>query len=102
MRLLAQSGSAASTTCRTRPQAVPLRPLAVSPDEGDEQVGGVPVGLDGDVRPAADRVAEGAQELEQDGDRVRLGVRQHLGRHLAGKSVEGGEAERHRPRIGTG
>ena len=55
--------------------AGPFAGLARFADEDNEEIETVARGADTAVRGRADEVAEGGQELEQDGGRVGFGVR---------------------------
>jgi hypothetical protein len=59
-------------------------------DEDDEEVEGVAGVVHHAVGSGADDVAEGSEELEQDGGRVGLGVRGEGADGVAGEAVESG------------
>ena len=63
--------------------------LAGFADQYDEEVEAVTGGSDGAMRRGADQVAEGSEELQEDGSGIGFGVRGKSADGKAGKTVEG-------------
>ncbi len=67
--------------------------LARFADQDDEEIEAVAGGAHAAVRCVADEVAEGGQELEENGGGIGFGVRGKAADDETGKTVEGGFAE---------
>jgi hypothetical protein len=70
--------------------------LAGFADQDDEEIEAVAGGADAAVKRGADEIAEGGEELQQDGGGIGFNVRGKAADDEAGKSVEGGIGERRR------
>jgi hypothetical protein len=70
--------------------------LAGFADQDDEEIEAVAGGADAAVKRGADEIAEGGEELQQDGGGIGFSVRGKAADDEAGKSVEGGIGERRR------
>ena len=87
-----------SKKCADAPGREALARLGRLARQQHEQVGEMPVVLHLIVRPAADRVAEIDEKLQQQRHRIGLGLRRERVYDLAGEAVIGGGAE-HRPAL---
>ena len=74
--------------------AGPFAGLARFADEDDEEIEAVARGTDAAVRGGADEVAEGGQELEEDGGGIGLGVRGEGADEETGDTVESRAVQR--------